>query len=214
MTPRDRVWVPSGMAGGNVGFDNATDDVELPPEKDSGRRHGGVRKSKAPLPTIPRKKPDLHSIHGRSKRKAQLIRDSVLDPLPAPAIDTCPTLDSSAPVPASIAAMDEPSRYFFQDWRHDALSRGQACRPQRRVHFTCPGNALISSHAQVSAHMSDDEVIAAFTKETSQRVPRLSQDPSYPLDPKLLVPSKVPPRPLPAPSPPRPYSCSTGPWTS
>ncbi len=45
MTPRDRVWAPSGMAGRNVGFDNATDDVELPPEKDSGRRHGGVQKS-------------------------------------------------------------------------------------------------------------------------------------------------------------------------
>ena len=65
--------------------------------------------------------------------------------------------------------MDEPSRYFFQDWRLDALSRGQACHPHTRVHLTCSGIALTSSHAQVSAHMSDDEVIAAFSKETGQR---------------------------------------------
>ena len=143
-------------------------------------------KKKHRPPPPPRISP---AAHGRSKRKAQFIRDSLLDPLPAPAIDACTPLDSSAPVPARIAAMDEASRYFFHDWRQDALSRGQACRPHTRVHFTCTGNTLISSLAQVSAHMSDDEVIAAFTKDTGQRVPRLSQDPSYPLDPKLLGPS-------------------------
>jgi hypothetical protein len=82
MTPCERVWAPSGLAGVNVGFDKATDDVQVPPEKDSGCRHGGVRKSKAALPSIPRKKPDLHSITGQIKCKAQLTRDSVLDPFP------------------------------------------------------------------------------------------------------------------------------------
>ncbi len=105
----------------------------------------GVRKSKAALPPIPRKKAALPSIPGRIKRKAQWARDSVLDPSPAPATDTCPTvtLDFSAPVPAArIAAMDEPSDYFFQDRRLDALSRGQACHPHTRVCLTCSGNAL------------------------------------------------------------------------
>jgi hypothetical protein len=165
MTPRDIVWAPSGMAGGNggnVGFDNATDDVELPPEKDSGRRHGGVQKSKAALPSIPRKSIPA----GQIKPKAQFASDSVLDPSPAPATDTCPSLDSSAPVPARIAAMNELSRNFFQHWRLDALSRGQACHPHTRVRLTRSGNALTYSRAQVSAHMSDDEVIAAFSKET------------------------------------------------
>ena len=197
-TPCARVWAPSGLAGEDVGLDMPTDDVEMPSEKARGGRHGGVRPKKHRTP-VPRKPP---AAHGRSKRKAQVLRDSLLDPLPAPAIDACNPLDPSAPVPARIAAMDEASRYFFHDWRKDALSHGQACSPHTRVHFTCTENPLISSHAQVSAHMSDDEVIAAFTKDTGQRVPRLSQDPSYPLDPKLLVPSKVPPRPLSSPSPP------------
>jgi hypothetical protein len=48
-------------------------------------------------PPPPRKFPAIQS---RSKRKAHLIRDSILDPLPAPAIYTCPALESSAPVPA------------------------------------------------------------------------------------------------------------------
>ncbi len=78
MTPRDRVWAPSGMAGGIVGFDN-TDDVELPPEKDSVSRLGGLRKSNAALPSIPRKSIPA----GWIERKAQFARDSVLNPSPA-----------------------------------------------------------------------------------------------------------------------------------
>jgi hypothetical protein len=85
-TPRDRVWAPSGMAGGIVGFDNNSDDVELNPEKDSVRRHGGLRISNAALPSVPRKSMPA----GRIKRKAQFARETVLNPSPAPATDPCP----------------------------------------------------------------------------------------------------------------------------
>jgi hypothetical protein len=145
MTPCERVWAPSGLAGEDVGLDKFADDVQMPPKKTRRGRHGGVRGHKVPklsLPPIPRKNP---AVQGRSKRKAHLKPDSLLDPLPVPAIDTCPALGSSAPVPARIAAMDEASRYFFQDWRLDALSHGQAYHPHTRVHLTCSGNALTSS---------------------------------------------------------------------
>ena len=38
MTPCERVWAPIGLAGVDVGLDKATDDVQVPPEKDSGGR--------------------------------------------------------------------------------------------------------------------------------------------------------------------------------
>jgi hypothetical protein len=36
---------------------------------------------------------------------------------------------------------------------------------------------------------TEEQLIVLFTKETKQRVPLLSRDPSHPLDPKLLIPS-------------------------
>ncbi len=46
MTPCERVWASSGLAGEDVGLDKSPDDVHMPPDKASGGRHGGVRQKK------------------------------------------------------------------------------------------------------------------------------------------------------------------------
>ncbi len=91
----------------------------------------------------------------RRKRKAHLI--SVPSKLQEQQQD--------AWLPARIAAMSEPDRYFFQDW--------------------------LASMGDRALHLSDDALIKIFALETGQRVPALSKDPAYPLDPKLISTTKV-----------------------
>jgi hypothetical protein len=76
-----------------------------------------------------------------------------------------PKQQQDARLPARIAAMSEPDRYFFLEW--------------------------LASMGDSALHLSDDALIKIFSLETRQRVPALSKDPTYPLDPKLISTSKV-----------------------
>jgi hypothetical protein len=87
---------------------------------------------------------------GRKKRKARFI----------PAPSELQMQHHAQQVPARIAAMSEPDRYFFQDW--------------------------LTSMQDHAFHLSDDALIKIFVLETRRRVPALSKDPAYPLDPKLF----------------------------
>ena len=91
----------------------------------------------------------------RKKRKAHLM--SVPSKLPEQ--------QQTARLPARIAAMSEPDRYFFQEW--------------------------LASMGDRALNLSDNALIKIFSLETRQRVPALSKDPAYPLDPKLISTSKV-----------------------
>ena len=91
----------------------------------------------------------------RKKRKAHLM--SVPSMLPEQ--------PQTARLPARIAAMSEPDRYFFQEW--------------------------LASMGDRALNLSDNALIKIFSLETRQRVPALSKDPAYPLDPKLISTSKV-----------------------
>jgi hypothetical protein len=91
----------------------------------------------------------------RKKRKAHVM--SVPSMLPEQ--------PQTARLPARIAAMSEPDRYFFQEW--------------------------LASIGDRALHLSDNALIKIFSLETRQRVPALSKDPAYPLDPKLISTSKV-----------------------
>ena len=98
-------------------------------------------------------------------------------------------MDPDGPIPARIAAMDEPRIHFFKDWR------AQSARDRMQVQLfglysvqitlICFSSLLLLQAKLHPEQLSEDEVVKKFAREGRLRVRQLKSIPD--LDQRLLV---------------------------